>query len=442
MKIIQLTAENIKRLVAVEIRPDGNLVQIAGKNGQGKTSVMDSIWWALSGAKNIQSAPIRKGSNTARIKLDMGEIVVTRTFKREKDSETGFTTKLEVAGKVKGSPQSMLDSLLDSLAFDPLKFARMDAKDQFNELRKYIPGVDFDQIAAENSIDMAERKEINRKAREQRIMAEQIQIPANAPKDAIDEAALLQSLNEAGKHNADLEKRRASREGAKVEIAEGEKRAAELRRRADELIAEAQRKADEYLARASEMDAVTSELRGRLETAPELPEPINTDALYSQIEGARQTNAIVKQAKAKNDMEHQAAHLEEQSRRLTERMDAREAAKVQAIAASKLPIESISLGDGVVLLNGVPFDQASDAEQLKASCALAMAGNPQLRVIRVRDGSLLDEDSLKLLAEMAEERDYQVWIERVGSGNVGFVLEDGHLKDLEKSEPELPGVRG
>ncbi len=69
------------------------------------------------------------------------------------------------------------------------------------------------------------------------------------------------------------------------------------------------------------------------------------------------------------------------------------------------------------------------AEKLRASVSIAMAMNPKLRVIRVRDGSLLDEDGLRLLAEMADKSDYQIWIERVdSSGKVGFVLEDGHLK--------------
>ncbi len=112
-------------------------------------------------------------------------------------------------------------------------------------------------------------------------------------------------------------------------------------------------------------------------------------------------------------------------------MAQRDAEKLAAIEKAKLPVESLTFGDGIVLLNGVPFDQGSDAEQLRASCALAMAGNPTLRVLRVRDGSLLDEDALALLAKMAEERDYQVWIERVGSGNIGFVLEDGQLKERQ-----------
>lgn len=57
MKIVKLTAENIKRLKAVEITPTGALVEVTGKNGQGKSSVLDAIWWALAGAEHIQTVP-------------------------------------------------------------------------------------------------------------------------------------------------------------------------------------------------------------------------------------------------------------------------------------------------------------------------------------------------------------------------------------------------
>src|SRR3989304_5887106 len=80
MKILKLTAENIKRLIAVEITPDGNLVQITGKNGAGKTSALDAIWWALAGTTHIQAQPIVKGENKARVRLDLGEIVVSSTI--------------------------------------------------------------------------------------------------------------------------------------------------------------------------------------------------------------------------------------------------------------------------------------------------------------------------------------------------------------------------
>jgi hypothetical protein len=118
-------------------------------------------------------------------------------------------------------------------------------------------------------------------------------------------------------------------------------------------------------------------------------------------------------------------------------MEAREQAKRDAIAAAEMPVGGLGFGSGEVLLNGLPFEQASDAEQLRASTAIAMAANPKLRVIRIRDGSLLDEGGLSLLADWAKERDYQVWIERVDtSGKHGIVLEDGHVKAARDAEAE------
>ena len=88
-----------------------------------------------------------------------------------------------------------------------------------------------------------------------------------------------------------------------------------------------------------------------------------------------------------------------------------------------------------MLLNGHPLNQASGAEQLRAGVAIAMALNPKLRVIRVRDGNSLDSGGMRLLAEMAEEHGYQVWIERVDeSGTVGFVIEDGEVKHAPAAE--------
>lgn len=418
MKIIQLVAENIKRLTAVEIKPNGSLVQITGKNGQGKTSVLDSIWWAIAGARTIQSAPIRKGANNARIRLDMGEIIVTRTFKREEGEH--FTTKLEVVGAVKGSPQAMLDSLLDSLAFDPLKFARMDPAAQFETLKQYAPDVDFDKIAAANSIDTANRKDINRKAKEERILADQISIPDKAPTERVDETGLVGQLKDAGKHNADIQTRAQNRKHAAEQIEQKYARAEELKQQAATLLQQAETVFNE--ARV---------LSNKLDSAEPLAEPINVDDIQAKIAAAHKTNVIIDARERKESLEKSAAALELQSKALTDQISKREEDKRRAIAAAKLPIESIAFGEDVVLLNGVPFDQASDAEQLKASCALAMAGNPNLRVIRVRDGSLLDDEGLELLAKMAQERDYQVWIERVGSGKVGFVLEDGAVTAID-----------
>ena len=81
---------------------------------------------------------------------------------------------------------------------------------------------------------------------------------------------------------------------------------------------------------------------------------------------------------------------------------------------------------------------AAGRERLLEPVAVGQFGAREVeRVIRVRDGSLLDEDSMNILAEMAVERDYQIWIERVdSSGKIGFVLEDGHLANEQREAAE------
>lgn len=80
MKIVKLQAENFKRLRAVEIVPKGAVVEISGKNAQGKSSVLDSIWAAVGGKDMSPAAPIRAGENSAKVSVDLGELVVTRTW--------------------------------------------------------------------------------------------------------------------------------------------------------------------------------------------------------------------------------------------------------------------------------------------------------------------------------------------------------------------------
>lgn len=50
MKINRLEIENVKRIKAVKLEPTANgLTIVGGNNNQGKTSVLDSIAWALGG---------------------------------------------------------------------------------------------------------------------------------------------------------------------------------------------------------------------------------------------------------------------------------------------------------------------------------------------------------------------------------------------------------
>lgn len=436
MKIISLQAENFKKLHAVEIKPDGNFVQITGRNGQGKSSTLDAIWVALAGIGVAPKEPIRKGAEAARIRLDLGEIIVTRFFKAgEKNTFTTSLTVESAEGARYPSPQKLLDSLLGALSFDPLAFSRMDAKQQFDTLRKFVPGVDFEAIDRQQAGDYQRRTDINRRHKDAKTAADQIRAADVAPVEPVDESALVAKLKEAGDHNADVEKRKANRETYATRISDDALKC----RGYEEQIAELEDKLADMREILKNSLAEVEVKRAKLAEAPELPAVINTAVIVKELETAREANQRFAEwaadTKRRTELRAAAEKLDMESKDLTRAMEKRLADKQAAIAAAQLPITGISFGEGAVLLNGLPFDQASDAEKLRASVEMAMAAHPKLQVVRIRDGSLLDEDGLKLVAEMADARDCQVWIERVSDGGVGIVLENGYVKTQEEAAP-------
>ena len=121
LKIIRLIAENVKKLRAIQITPEGHIVQISGPNAAGKTSVLDCIWYALGGGSSLPEEPIRRGAAKAEIHIDLGEMIVTRTFTHK----GSYLKVLSKDGLEWKSPQKVLDKLLGKLSFDPLAFAKL-----------------------------------------------------------------------------------------------------------------------------------------------------------------------------------------------------------------------------------------------------------------------------------------------------------------------------
>jgi len=414
MKILELRAENLKRLTVVDIKPDGNLVQITGKNGQGKTSVLDAIWWALGGVAHVQSQPVRKGEERAAVRLDLGDIVVTRKFIAKDDG--GYTTSIIVEngeGARFKSPQSMIDNLLGVLTFDPLEFTRMKPDQQAKAMRSLVK--DFDFVAAETAIRTAfeKRTEANREAKTARATAATLgnDLPEEIP-GFIDISEKLNEYQSAMDQNRAIENSRQSR--ASIEDA-----------------------AQTLAAEIKTMQVRHAGILKELSDMPPVKELIDTEGLRTMLDSAAAVNEIAQRAEDRDGHVNTATAAENTSSDLTAEIDAQKAAMRNAIKGAELPVDGLTIEDGELFLNENPFNQASDAQKLSVSIGIAMAMNPKLKVIRVRDGSLLDGDAMKLLADMADQNDYQIWIERVdGDGKVGFVLEDGHIKGQD-IEPEL-----
>lgn len=394
MKIVRLTAENVKRLKAVEITPDGNVQVITGRNAQGKTSVLDAIWLALGGgaASRETTRPIRDGEDKASVTLDLGDLTVTRTWAGDR---TALTVK-NADGTKYGSPQGVLDALVGRLSFDPLEFTRLSAREQVAALLDLVElDVDLDALAADRAAAYEERAEVGRQGKAIGAVVVDKSLPAEET-SATEIIAKIRAAQEA--HRADAE--------ARGSLAIAETKVSELR------------------AELANWEATVASRQAVVDESPdELPDVGHWEARLATVE---ETNAAVRANNVAIDRAARKAELRVQYDMLTARIEQIDREKSSALAKATFPVQGLGFDDGGVTFQGVPFSQASAAEQIRVSLAMAMSLNPKLRVIRILDGSLLDADNLALIGEMAAAQDYQVWIERVGdASSIGVVIEDG-----------------
>ena len=413
-KIIGLQASNVKRLRAVEIRPDpdGSMVLVGGRNAQGKSSVLDSIWMALGGRRAQPARPVRDGAEHASIRLALDNgLVVERTI--EPDGKT--VLRVSDGTATLRAPQGILDALVRDLSFDPLRFSEMAEKEQAELLRRLV-GLDFSKLDRSRAEYYDERRLLGREVSQ--LEGELAGLPhhADAPPAAVSAAELAQALEDA---RAQAARTAAQRDAAhhKAERARELRAAAEAARRAAvQHDAEA-----EHLELESEADAY--DVQQALETAPDL------EAMRARLDQVEADNAKVR------DNERRAAVAERLEKRrlavegLTASLAEIDEEKRAAIERAEFPLEGLGFAEEGVTLGGIPFAQASAAERLRASVAIGLALHPDLRVLLVRDGALLDDDSLKLVAEMAAAHEAQVWVERVGDGDPGaIIIEDGAVR--------------
>lgn len=401
MKIVSLTAENVKRLKAVEITPDGNVVTITGRNAQGKTSVLDAIWLALGGgpAQKGTSKPIRDGEDHASVTLDLGDVVVARTWKGDK---TALTVTAADGAKY-SSPQGVLDALVGRLSFDPLEFTRLSARDQKAALLDLVDlGVDLDALDADRKRFFDERTEVGRQGK----AIGDVVVDESLPTEPVSATAIIAKIRVAEDHNREVADRKRAHAEADALGSDLAQQIADLTKR---------------LGRADESRIAAAEWLER--NAEQV-----TSSLEADLAAVEQTNdAIRANSEARVQSERKAA-LRAAYDALTAKVASIDQAKADALAGATFPIEGLAFDESGVTYQGVPFSQASSAEQIRVSLAMAMSLNPKLRVIRILDGSLLDADNLALIAEAAVAADYQVWIERVSDpSETAIVIEDGEV---------------
>jgi DNA repair exonuclease SbcCD ATPase subunit len=393
MKLIELYAQNIKKLKLVRVAPKGPVTLIAGRNGQGKTTTLDVMEMLFGVAKSMPANPIRRGESSASASANLGDLLVEMTL----DATHGrvITVRGKDGKKIPRGAQGILDRLRSAIAFDPQEFANADPAEQAEILRKLI-GVDTSDLDAKRDKIYADREAEGRDLVKAKANLATMQA---APEGTPDEEIIITELV-AEKDNAD----KANQSHAEIRKA----------------LAKAQSSYDE----AAKLEKIASD------EAASLTSDIDVGPIVSKIGTAESTNRAVRAKKERAAKAAEVACLESNRANMTKAIAEIEAKKKAMLDAIKWPIEGLGFSDGIVTYKGFALSESSTSERIKVGLAIGMASHPELQAACIRDGSSLDDESMAEIENWATENDFNVMIERVGTDDPGsVVIEDGVSRD-------------
>jgi predicted ATP-dependent endonuclease of OLD family len=441
MKITKVTITDFQRLRYVKIEPSGSLVVIRGRNAQGKTSVLDAIMAALAGKKFAPKMPVRRGAEKTETVIETEEFRIRRYFTAE--GNDGLEVK-RLDGALYSAGQTLLDRFQNRFLFDPLAFVRLEPKDQADTLRKIV-GVDTSTLDREHAATYEERTSVNRGLKEVTARVEAFPPALNVPDEEVSVAELASKLGEANGKNNDLTHSRREVADARQTLEARRGNVKQMEARLEAMRAEvakfeeviAKEKAD-LEGKAKKLEAEAAKLQGVA--------LVDTSAIEEAMRTAEETNRKVRSNKTRSELVKQRDELKAKSEHLTKKLEAIATKKTELLSSAKFPVEGLSFDEEGVTYGGIPLAQASQAEKVRISAAVGLAHQSELKVLLIRDGSLLDDDSLEALKEVADEHDALILLEKVGASPEGeagaIVIEDGMIVGQEQPvrEPAAAGT--
>ena len=404
MKINQLEIENVKRIKAVKLKPASNgLTIIGGDNNQGKTSVLDSIAWALGGDRYRPSQAVREGSVIPpylHIVMNNG-LVVER---KGKNSDLKVT---DPSGKKAG--QQLLNEFVNQLALDLPKFMEASGKEKTQILLQIIGvGDRLTELEQEEKRLYNERLAIGQIADRKRKFAEEQAYYPDAPKEIVSAADLIRRQQTILAQNGENQRKRENLHRLEQEYQQVTEELSRLLRRQTALEEDLQtaRKSAEDLA-----DESTAELEQSIAEIDEIN---------------RKVRANLDKEKAEED----AQDYTDQYSRLTARITQIRDAQTELLNHAALPLPGLSVSEGELVYQGQKWDNMSGSDRLKVATAIVRKLNPQCGFVLL---DKLEQMDMKTLAEFGawlEQEGLQAIATRVSTGGeCSIIIEDGYSKD-------------
>lgn len=419
VKISSLELENVKRIKAVQVVPTENgLTIIGGNNGQGKTSVLDAIAWALGGDRYRPSAPTRDGSVIPpRIRLELSNgLTVERS---------GKNSALKVSDPIgQRAGQQLLNSFVEELALNLPKFMNASGKEKADTLLKII-GVG-DQLSAleqQEKLIYNQRHSIGQIADQKRKYAKEMPFYPDVPGKPISAVELIQRQQAILAQNGENQRKRDQVERIKFQKAS----CAQVVQSLEEKLAEARRNLEQAAAdlEIANMDAMDLQDESTAQIEADLQ---NIEAINIKV------RANCDREKAEQEAEGYAAQYDG----LTADLEQIRRQKYDLLNGAQLPLEGLSVEDGELTYHGKKWDTMSGSDQLRVSTAIVRALNPQCGFVLLDKLEQMDLRTLQEFGTWLQAEGLQAIATRVSTGGeCQIIIEDGQVAGVDEP-PALP----
>lgn len=422
IKINKLEIENVKRVKAVKFEPTANgITVIGGDNGQGKTSVLDSIAWALGGNKFRPSQPVREGS----VIPPNLHIVMSNGLVVERKGKNSDLKVIDPDGNKAG--QQLLDSFVEELALNLPKFMQQSNKEKANTLLQII-GVGEQLVALEKEEQDAynRRHAIGQIADQKEKFAKEQEYYPDAPKELVSASDLIKQQQEILARNGENQKKRENLASIQKLHEEAVNRVEMLKR--------------ELSNAENELAKVIGDLATASKSAKNLIDE-STEELEKSITEVDEINRKVRANLDKDKAEEDARDYREEYDALTTEITEIRKRKAALLDNADLPLEGLSVEDGDLIYNGFKWDNMSGSEQLKVATAIVRKLNPNCGFVLIDKLEQMDVTTLNAFGEWLESEGLQAIATRVSTGDeCSIIIEDGYVKSQEPTVENAPDV--
>lgn len=422
IKINKLEIENVKRIKAVKIEPSRNgLTIVGGDNNQGKTSVLDSIAWALGGDRYKPSQATRQGS----VIPPNLHIVMSNGLVVERKGKNSSLKVTDPEGNKGG--QQLLNEFVEQLALDLPKFMESSGREKAQTLLKIIGVGDKLTILEQKETELYNRRHaIGQIADQKKKFADEQTYYPDAPKDLVSPSELIKEQQRILAINGENQRKRDNLvsiqntvDKLRASITEEERKLAEMKEKFEHSF-------QELLIAKKSVETLNDE---------------STAELEASIANIDEINRKVRANMDKDKAEEDAMDYKNQYAELSREIDDVRKEQTELLSSAELPLPDLSVKDGELIYKGQQWDNMSGSDRLKVSTAIVRKLNPKCGFVLLDKLEQMDMKTLNEFGQWLEQEGLQAIATRVSTGDeCSIIIEDGYVKGQEYKEdiPQTP----